>query len=79
MVMISIPEEIVRTYDTEVILSWLEGQLKTAKQISTKKEEDKSFVLGQVSMLLGEMASVVSELRKKLDPKSKEESPVVAG
>ena len=79
MATITLSEEIVRTYDTETILSWLEGQLRTAKQISTKKEEDKSFVLGQVSMILGEMAGVVSELRKKLDPKSKEEPPVVAG
>ena len=79
MATIILSEEIVRIYDTKEILSWLESQLKTAKQISTKKEEDKSFVLGQVSMILGEMASVVSDLRKKLDPKPKEEPPVVAG
>ena len=79
MTTISLSEEVVRAYDTAEVLAWLESQLKTAKQMSTKKEEDKSFVLGQVSMILGEMASIVSELRKKLDPNSKEKPPVVAG
>lgn len=76
---ITLSEEIVNNYSTDDVLSWMEDQLKMLKQMANKKEVDKSFVLGQISVGIGDVANVMSSLRKKLSPKTTDDSPVVAG
>lgn len=80
MAIISLAEEIVNNFGTKDVLSFMESQLRLMKQIANKKETDKAFVLGQVSVGIGEVADIMTALRKKLDPKSAEEgsAPVVA-
>lgn len=79
MATINLAEELVSVYKTEDIISWAEAELKTIKQITLSKEADKAFLLGRVSSSVGDLASVLEALRKKLQPKTKEEPPVVAG
>ena len=79
MAAISWAEELVNKYSTEDIISWAEAELKTLKQITLSKEQDKSFLLGRVSSSVGDISSVLGELRKKLKPETENEPPVVAG
>lgn len=79
MATILLSEELVNKYSTEDIISWAEAEMKTMRQITLSKEEDKSFLLGRISAGLLDVASVLEALRKKLKPQTKEEPPVVAG
>ena len=79
MAAILLAEELVNKYSTEDIISWAEAELKSIKQITLSKETDKSFLLGRVSSSVGDIASVLEELRKKIKPETKNEPPVVAG
>lgn len=79
MAMIPLPEIIVNEFSAEDIVSWAEAELRTVKQIALSKEADKAFLLGRITASVGEVASVLEALRKKMKPKSKEEPPVVAG
>lgn len=78
MAAISLSETIVNEFSQDDVLLWMENKLKTLKQMANKKEEDKSFVLGQISVGLGDVANVMSALRKKLNPKADDDAPVVA-
>lgn len=78
MAVISVAEEIVNNFSTDDVLFWVEAQLKNLRQMANKKEADKSFVLGQISVGLGEVSDVASSLRKKLNPKPDDDTPVVA-
>ena len=75
----TLAEEVVDKYSTVEVISWAEGEMKTMRQIALSKEADKSFLLGRVCSGLGDVANVLEVLRKKLNPKTKEEPPVVAG
>lgn len=74
----TLEEELVNKYDTEEIVAWAEAQLKAMRQIALSKEQDKSFLLGRISSGLSDVANVLEALRKKIDPISKNEPPVVA-
>lgn len=78
MAKISIAEELVDNHSTEEVLSWLQTELATIRQITLSKEADKSFLLGRVSSISVDVASVADALRKKLSPKADQEPPVVA-
>lgn len=80
MATISIAEELVDNHSTEEVLSWLQTELTTIRQITLSKEADKSFLLGRVSSISVNAASVADALRKKLSPKAKadQEPPIVA-
>lgn len=74
----TLEEELVNKYDTEEIVAWAEAQLKAMRQIALSKEQDKSFLLGRISSGLGDVANVLEALRKKINPISENEPPVVA-
>ena len=79
MAIISLPEIIVNEFSTADVVSWAEMELRTVKQIALSKEADKAFLLGRITASVGEVASVLEALRKKLKPETKNEPPVVAG
>lgn len=76
---ITLAEEVVEKYDTEDVVSFIEAEVKTMRQMALSKEPDKSFTLGKISVGLTNIASLLEALRKKLKPETKEEPPVVAG
>lgn len=79
MAIITLAEEVANKYDVDEIISFVEAELKTMRQMALSKEPDKSFTLGKISVGLTNMASILEALRKKRNPKSGEEPPVVAG
>ena len=76
---ITLAEEVVEKYDVEDVISFIEAEVKTMRQMALSKEPDKSFTLGKISVGLTNIASLLEALRKKLKPETKEEPPVVAG